>query len=196
MTKILKRFLIVLIVLIGTILAMPKEEQATVNATDSTIIYGIDTPRKHDYTGAYKTLGELKNGATLYGVEDWILHNKNVFCIQKNQDIPENGEWKITKKELKIDSSSSNWLKGLAYILNEATTGMSDTYHDYKNDEIQLAVWSYLERISSDPTILEEANDFFGDVDISGNEDFSYSNSIVANLVKDAINICRGENSR
>lgn len=195
MSKILKRFLLILIILIGAMLAIPKLEQAIVNASDSTVIYGVDTSRVNAWTApTSKTLGELKKGEELYGVEDWILNNRNVFCIQRQQQIKGRGYWKITRS-ITIDSNSNKWAKGLAYILNEATIGMSDVYQDYENDDVQIAVWNYLCKTGG----YKEAREFFGGINITNNgdeKDYNNVNDNVKILVETAMNICTGKKAR
>lgn len=189
MSKTLKRFLVILIVLVGTIAVIPKLEQASVNMKDSDYIYGCNPNRVGDFTESVvkKTLGQLKNGEPIFVVDPWIVNNYNVLCIQERQHLTD-GQWKITQK-VEINSNSGNWAQGLAYLLDKASIGVDSSNNQYawKEDNVQKAIWSYLAKTKRD------AMQFFSGISMDSNLDHSNDNSSVKDLVDEAMSYYSGQ---
>lgn len=142
MSKLLKRVLVILIILMGIILFIPKLEKA-VTVNDSRIIYGTFRYDKFGfpYERPISDLNDWKNFEL--EVHSAIMFQKFIFCLEEEQHLPSavsddkrndaetfKCNWKVTIKndrvyqqkyngtETELTGANANFTKGLAYIVS------------------------------------------------------------------------------
>lgn len=109
-----------------------------------------------------------KKNDEIYLSASFFRDNKFTFCIQHGQKLDfgkspnKMPKYKLSDK-IYIDGSTSEYLNGLAYILNQTSDRDLDLtkedWTNYQKDSIQLALWKYID------IYYEELNDALTSVD-------------------------------